>query len=361
MTSPDLSNYRWPAEWEPHASTWLAWPVNPDTWPGIFDRIPPAFARLVAAIARFEPVDLLCAREVEQARALIDAACAEAESAFPVRFHDIPVNDSWCRDYGPIFLNRNSDADAARLPAQVILNWDYNAWGGKYPPWTSDAVVATKIGSQLNIPVVSPGIILEGGAIEGNGQRVVMTTESCLLNPNRNPGLSREEVEDFLRRYLSVSHIVWLPGEGIIGDDTDGHIDQVARFCSETKVLVASPFDADAPEAADLRANREAISNARNASGQLLEAIELKMPSPKFQQGHRLPACYCNFYIANGGIVVPTFEDPADEIACQVLQQCFPSHKIVGVNAIDLIWGLGAFHCMTQQQPDSNVVPIGKG
>ncbi|MEZ6127472.1 MAG: agmatine deiminase family protein [Planctomycetaceae bacterium] len=346
MNEIDLLNYRWPAEWEPHAATWVAWPVNPDTWPGLFDRIPVAFANFVAAIAKFEPVNVLVSNSAvtESARQLLDSACERSAATFDVRLIDIPVNDSWCRDYGPIFLNRSHSITEG--PSQVIIDWGYNSWGGKYPPWDKDAAVATSIASRLQIPAVTPGIILEGGAIEGNGAGTLLTTENCLLNPNRNPDLSRSDMEAVLRRFLNVETIVWLPGHGIIGDDTDGHIDQVARFLDEETVLVAAPYDSDADEASDLRANFDAVADINS-----LRAMELPMPGPKFQQGHRLPACYCNLYIANGGIIVPTFGDPADDNACGILQTAFPSHQVIGVDAIDLIWGLGAFHCMTQQQP----------
>ncbi len=351
MPDVELANYRWPAEWEPHESTWVAWPVSQDTWPGIFERIPAAFARFVAAIARFEPVNILAGGDGVAAggRRLVDKARDEAAAKFEVRWVDISVNDSWCRDHGPIFLNRRRGIQEG--PPQVIVDWDYNAWGGKYPPWDLDAEVARTVAERLAIPTVRPGVILEGGAIEGNGAGTLMTTESCLLNPNRNPGLDRSDVEALLQKYMQVDTILWLPGHGIIGDDTDGHIDQVARFANERTVLLAAPFDDDAPEASDLRANFNVVVDSKNSAGDSLQPIPLKMPSPKFQQEHRLPACYCNFYMANGAVIVPTFDDPADDEAKQVLQDVFPEHAIVGVSAIDLVWGLGAFHCMTQQQP----------
>ncbi len=349
VTELNLTNYRWPAEWEPHTATWVGWPVSPETWPGIFELIPPAYAKFIAAMARFEQVNVLATDETQKlAKPLVYSACEEAGAAFEVKFFDIPINDSWCRDYGPIFLNRRSDVAAG--PEQVIIDWDYNSWGGKYPPWDHDAAVAKQISDRIQIQAVKPGIILEGGAIEGNGNGVLLTTESCLLNPNRNPNLNKEQMEEALRKFLQVESFAWLPGEGIVGDDTDGHIDQVARFVSDTKVLVAAAYDDDAPEAADLRANLKAVADFRSASGSL-QPVELRMPKPKFQQEHRLPACYCNFYIVNNGVIVPTFEDAADDVALQLLQDAFPDRTIVGVNAIELIWGLGAFHCMTQQQP----------
>ncbi len=346
-----LSNYRWPAEWEPHEATWVAWPVNPNTWPGIFEKIPPAFAEFVAAMARFEPVRILAGGEgvAEGAWPLIDAACSRHGSRFVPELIDIPVNDSWCRDHGPIFMNGRAETEAAG--SQVIVDWNYNAWGGKYPPWDKDELTAGRIAGSLGIPSIRPHLILEGGAIEGNGAGTVLTTSSCLLNPNRNAGMTRERMEDLLATWLSASNVVWLPGHGIIGDDTDGHIDQVARFVDARRVLVAAPYHQDAPEAAELRENFDAVAAAQNGDGESLIPIPLLMPQPKFQEEFRLPACYCNYYITNDAIIVPTFGDPADDIAMQTLQDCHPDRQIVGVSAIDLVWGLGAFHCMTQQQP----------
>ncbi|MFN9719488.1 MAG: agmatine/peptidylarginine deiminase [Planctomycetota bacterium] len=347
----DLSLFRWPAEWEPHTATWAAWPVNPNTWPGIFERIPAAYAEFVAAMARFEPVKLLAGGEgvAERARPLIDTACLRHGSAFDVELIDIPVNDSWCRDHGPIFLNGRLNSKAAGQ--QVILDWNYNAWGGKYPPWDLDELTARRIGKRLGITTISPNLILEGGAIEGNGEGTVMTTESCLLNPNRNPGMDRQQMEQTLSQWLRTDTVIWLPGHGIIGDDTDGHIDQVARFVDAARVLVAAPYHEDAQEADQLRANFRAVADSKNSRGQPLQAIPLRMPSPKFLDGNRLPACYCNYCLVNGGVIVPTFQDPADDLALQLLQDCYPDRTIVGIDCLDLIWGLGAFHCMTQQQP----------
>ena len=351
-----LTNYRWPAEWEPHDATWVAWPVNPDTWPGIFERIPAAFAEFVAAIARFEPVRILAGGigVAAAARPLIDTACSRHGSRFVPELIDIPVNDSWCRDHGPIFLTGRRGT--AAIGQSVIIDWDYNAWGGKYPPWDLDELTARRIGEHLQIRGLRPDLILEGGAIEGNGAGTILTTESCLLNPNRNPGATRESMEAALMRWLQASNIVWIPGHGIIGDDTDGHIDQVARFVDERRVLIAAPFHPDAPEAADLRANFEAVALGRNSAGESLQPIPLVMPPPKFLDGKRLPACYCNYYLANGAVIVPTFGDSADDDAMQLLQDSYPDRTITGIDAIDLIWGLGAFHCMTQQQPSASQI-----
>jgi agmatine deiminase len=330
----------------------LAWPVNRDTWPGIFDRIPAAFAQFVANIARFEPVRILLrhdTKNTDAARQLVDQACEHWAAGYDVQFIDVPVNDSWCRDYGPIFLNRVSEIAADSK--QIAIDWDYNAWGGKYPPWDNDVKVASRIAEHCGITTIRPDIILEGGAIEGNGAGTILTTESCLLNPNRNPHLNRRDMEEHLRKFQRADTIVWIPGAGVVGDDTDGHIDQVARFVDERTVAVAAAYDEDAPEAALLRANVTALAEARNSSGQSFRTFALTMPPPKFQEVHRLPASYCNFYIVNGGVVVPTFRDPADDRALQAIQAAFPDREVVGIDALDLVWGLGAFHCMTQQQP----------
>ena len=351
INSDILVDYRWPAEWEPHVATWLAWPVSEPTWPGIFERVPTAYAKFVAAVAGFEPVKILAGGEgvAHSARPLIDAACSEVGAEFPVELIDIPVNDSWCRDHGPIFMVGREGTSAAGR--SLIVDWDYNAWGGKYPPWDADALVAGRVAAMLNVPSIRPGMILEGGAIEGNGHSAIMTTESCLLNPNRNKSATRESMEDALKLFLQARHIIWIPGHGIIGDDTDGHVDQVARFVDRRRVLVASPYHNDAPESAELRANYEAVAQQTNAEGEALVPISLRMPSPKFQQDSRLPACYCNYIMVNGGVIVPTFQDSADDMAMSLLQDCYPDRRVIGVDALDLVWGLGAFHCMSQQQP----------
>jgi len=262
-----------------------------------------------------------------------------------VVLHDIPTNDAWCRDHGPTFLVAPPGAPAA------LVDWEYNAWGGKYPPFDKDNATAGRIAQLLGVRSIRPHLILEGGAIEGDGQGTIMTTESCLLNPNRNPGMNREIMTEVLQVWLQAERIIWLPGGGVEGDDTDGHIDQSARFVDPERVLVAAPYAADAPEAPELRQNMEAVAGAIGSTGRHLQPIPLPMPAPKFQDGSRLPACYCNYVLVNGGVVVPTFRDAADDRALQILQDCYPDRRVIGVDCLDLVWGLGAFHCMTQQQP----------
>jgi len=348
-----LTNYRWPAEWEPHVATWTAWPVNPNTWPGIFDRIPRAFAEFAAAIAEFEPVRILAGGPgvIQAARPLLDAACSRRGSLFTPVWFDIPVNDSWCRDHGPIFLTGRANSVAAG--SRVILDWNYNAWGGKYPPWNLDEHTAGRIAAALSLRSIRPHLILEGGAIEGNGAGTVLTTDSCLLNPNRNPGMTREVMNEILSVWLQAEQVVWLPGHGVVGDDTDGHIDQTARFADERTVLVAAPWSDDAPEAAALRANFAAVAAGRNSRNEALQPRPLPLPPPKFLEDNRLPASYCNYCLVNGGVIVPTFRDPADDIALQILSETHPGRRVVGIDALDLVWGLGAFHCMTQQEPSA--------
>ncbi len=233
----------------------------------------------------------------------------------------------------------------------MIIDWDYNAWGGKYPPWDHDQLAARRIAASLGIRCIRPSLTLEGGAIEGDGQGTIMTTESCLLNPNRNLAMTREIMTEILQIWLQAERVIWLPGGGVEGDDTDGHIDQSARFVDADRVLVATPYSEDAPEAHELRQNFEAVAAAIGSNGKHLQPIPLPMPTPKFQDGSRLPACYCNYILVNGGVLVPTFRDPADDRALQILQDCYPDRRIVGVDCLDLVWGLGALHCMTQQQP----------
>jgi len=260
-----------------------------------------------------------------------------------ISFQLVPTNEPWCRDHGPIFLTRDSD------PKLAAVDWDYNAWGNKYPPFDLDEVAPTHVAKILDVPVFYPGMILEGGAIDVNGAGALLTTESCLLNKNRNPSLSRQEIEQRLRDYLGVRDILWL-GDGIAGDDTDGHVDDLARFVSESTVVTVLEQNRDDENYEPLRKNLARLQ-AMKIDGQAIEVITLPMPSKITREGLRLPATYANFYIANTCLLVPTFADPADEAALSILRECFPNRRVVGIDCRELIWGLGAFHCLTQQQP----------
>jgi agmatine deiminase len=345
-----MALFRMPAEWEPHTATYLTWPHNRETWPGKFEVIPAAYAELVAAIARFEPVRLIVAHDgaAEEARKLIAAAAGDASVAARVDFVCIATNDSWIRDYGPIFLNRRGGA--ADPDAQIALDWHFNSWGKKYGPYELDDAVPRQLGRHFGFEVIEPDIVLEGGAIDVNGAGVVMTTEACLLNPNRNPSLDRSAIEDYLKTYLGVSTVLWL-GDGIAGDDTDGHVDDLARFVSAgTVVTVVEPDSADENHR-PLADNLERLRHARGADGRPLRIETIPMPPAQFHEGIRVPASYVNFYIANGGVIMPTFDCDADLAAKATLQRLFPERTVVGVPAKDLVWGLGTVHCLSQQHP----------
>lgn len=369
--TPTALGYRMPAEWEPHTATWLSWPRREGiSFPDSFDRVLPALRAMVEALIESEQVCINVsngAHEAEARSVLSGLPMEPARNATHsvaggrITFYRVPTNEPWCRDHGPIFLTR--DEDWSRLapeperigrregaPAPLsIVDWDYNAWGNKYPPFDLDEIVPTRLAEILQLPVFYPHMILEGGSIDVNGSGALLTSESCLLNKNRNPNLSRGEIEQRLRDYLGVSEILWL-GEGIAGDDTDGHIDDLTRFVSErTVVTVVEENRADEnyePLKENLARLREIKIGGRN-----LDILMLPMPGKMVREGLRLPASYANFYIANTCVLVPTFADPSDEAALSVLRQCFPDRRVIGIDCRELIWGLGTFHCLTQQQP----------
>ncbi len=338
---PAALGYRMPAEWEPHAATWLSWPRREGiSFPGAFDRVLPALRQMVEALLASEPVCLNVCNGAHEAEA---REVLKGLSFGRLTFHRIPTNEPWCRDHGPIFLTRQEE------PRLAIVDWDYNAWGGKYPPCDLDEVVPTRVGEILAAPVFYPRMILEGGSIDVNGTGALLTSESCLLNPNRNPNLGRAEIEQRLRDYLGVTEILWL-GDGIEGDDTDGHVDDLARFVSERTVVTVVEENRDDANFEPLQENLARL-RAMKVGGEPLEVVTLPMPAKIVREDLRLPASYANFYIANESILLPTFADPNDTVAETTLRQVFPTRKIVPIDCTELIWGLGAFHCLTQQQP----------
>jgi agmatine deiminase len=357
--TPAALEYRMPAEWEPHAATWLSWPRREGiSFPDSFDRVLPAVRAMVEALIESEQVCInVCngAHEAE-ARSVLRGLSMER-----ITFYRIPTNEPWCRDHGPIFLTR--DERWSRLafePRQTVLregapgplavvNWDYNAWGNKYPPFNLDEAVPTRVAEILRLPVFYPHMILEGGSIDVNGAGALLTTESCLLNKNRNPNLSSDEIEQRLRDYLGVRDILWL-GDGIAGDDTDGHIDDLARFVSEQSVLTVVEEDRDDENYEPLQDNLARLRQMKIGK-ESIEIVTLPMPKKIVREGLRLPASYANFYIANSCVLVPTFADSADEAALSILRECFPHRCVIGIDCRELIWGLGTFHCLTQQQP----------
>jgi len=339
--TPAALGYRMPAEWEEHAATWLSWPRREGiSFPDSFDRVMPTLRAMVEALIESEHVCInVCgdAHEAEAREVLSGLATNR------IAFYHIPTNEPWCRDHGPIFLTRKRD------PRLAVVDWGYNAWGNKYPPFDLDDIVPTVIGKILDLPVFYPNMILEGGSIDVNGTGALLTSESCLLNKNRNPNLSGKEIEQRLRDYLGVTDILWL-GDGIAGDDTDGHIDDLARFVAESTVVTVVEENRDDENYLPLQKNLARLKEMKVA-GRTLDVITLPMPKKMMRDGLRLPASYANFYIANTSVLAPIFGDQADDVALSVLRECFPDRRVIGIDCRELIWGLGAFHCLTQQQP----------
>lgn len=334
-----------PAEWEPHRGTWLSWPHKEASWPSGFEPIPGIFAQIVGHLMPHEEVHINVGDAELEATAR-DVLRTAGVSTTRVFFHRHPTDDAWCRDHGPIFVERR---ERGRV-GQLILDWGYNAWGGKYPPYEQDDVVPTRIAAELGMPVIEPGMVLEGGSIDVNGAGTLLTTEQCLLNPNRNPERSRDEIEAALREFLGARHILWL-GQGIEGDDTDGHIDDLTRFVDPATVVTVVEEDPRDANYEPLRANLERLRGMTDQDGRPLRIVTLPMPPALYRDGQRLPASYANFYIANGTVLLPGFEPRRDERARTVLQDLFPSRRVALITCTDLVWGLGAIHCVTQQWP----------
>ena len=344
--TPAALGYRMPAEWEPHAATWLSWP-RPDgiSFPdGGYARAVPALVKMVGALADSESVHINVGGVEQEAE--VRRHLEKLPGGYPhVRFFHIPTNEPWCRDHGAIFLTR---ADAPHL---AVLDFDYNAWGWKYPPFDLDDAVPTRIAEALGgLPVFSPGIVLEGGSIDVNGSGTLLTTESCLLNPNRNPSLKKPRIEAVLKDFLCVRHVLWL-GDGIEGDDTDGHVDDLTRFVDRSTVVTVVEEDPHDPNFEPLQTNLHRLREMSVEDGAPLRVLTLPMPSRIVRAGQRLPASYANFYVANQVVLLPAFNDPHDAWAASVLRQAFPGRRIVSIDCSELIWGLGAFHCLTQQLP----------
>jgi len=341
--SPTQNGFRMPAEWEAHEAVWLSWP-KPDgiSFPDRYEMVPPVLGKMIAALHGSETVRINVRNVAEESEVRRRLAGVPQEH---LEFFHIPTNEPWCRDHGPIFLTRQTPA-----PRRAIIDWGYNAWGGKYPPYDLDDNVPTRIAEQLKLPLFKNPMILEGGSIEVNGEGLLLTTESCLLNPNRNPHLNRDQIEAVLRDYLGVTEIHWL-GDGIEGDDTDGHIDDITRLVAPRRVLTVVEQDRADPNYQPLQDNLERLRSLRCADGGALEVIELPMPRRVEIDGQRLPASYANFYIGNRVVLLPVFEDPADAEAIGILADCFPDRNIVPIDCRELVWGLGAFHCLTQQEP----------
>jgi agmatine deiminase len=345
--TPVDHGFSFPAEWGRHAATWISWP-RPEgiSFPGRYQECIDNVVEVIRAIARFEPVHLnvpnIDYEEIVRARLAYRKVPARR-----IRFHHIRTNECWTRDHGPAFVLRRR---RGRMQA-AIVDWGYNAWGGKYPPYDADDAVPTRVAEALGLGVFYPGIVMEGGAVDFNGAGTVMTTTSCLLNKNRNPHLRRPEIERHLKHYYGQRHVVWL-GEGIAGDDTDGHIDDLARFVDPRTIVIGIERNARDANYHVLREARRRLDRVRDQDGRPFTVVELPMPRPVVYRNQRLPATYMNFYFVNGAVLIPTFGDRRnDATAVSTLQRVLPQRTVVGVDCQALIWGLGAMHCLTQQQP----------
>jgi agmatine deiminase len=342
--TPAAQGLFFPAEWHPHTATWLSWPHKEESWPGKLVTIYHKYCEFIKALTVGEQVrinvkDEQMAAFAKQQLQLVDVDLSRIE------FFEFPTNDAWCRDHGPAFLINTETKQKA------IVDWGYNAWGGKYPPFELDDVIPTKIGQHFNLPVYHPGIVMEGGSVDFNGQGTVLTTTACLLNKNRNPHLNQQEIENYLHNYYGAGQVLWL-GDGIVGDDTDGHIDDITRFVNEDTVVTAVEENKNDENYAILQDNLKTLKTMRLLNGKQLNIIELPMPDAVIYEDQRLPASYANFYIGNAVVVVPTYRCNKDERALEIIQGCFPTRKVIGIDSTDIIWGLGSFHCLSQQEPE---------
>jgi agmatine deiminase len=345
--TPREHGYRMPAEWQKHAATWIAWPHNANDWPGKFQAIPWVYADIVRHLSQVEDVHILVndGAAAKRADGILKRSGAKISRVF---FHQWPTDRVWTRDSGPIFV-KNGDSLA-------VTNWKFNGWA-KYDNWKLDNEVPEHVAKELRLPQWAPMIgehrvVLEGGSIDVNGAGMLITTEECLLSTvqQRNPGISREQLERVFHDYLGIEQVLWM-NRGIAGDDTHGHVDDITRFVDENTIVTVTEPNREDDNHLPLAENLDRLKAARNLSGQPFRVVELPMPAPVVFEGQRLPASYGNFYIANGLVLVPTFNDANDRKALGILAELFADREVVGIHCRDFIWGLGALHCMTQQQP----------
>lgn len=333
-----------PAEWEKHEATWLSYPHNEDSWPGKINSIFPSYHLFIKTLTEVETVHINVVDEAMEKQ--VHHALKEA-GAFMVNveLHRFPTNDAWCRDHGPAFLlNRKNPG------IRALVNWHHNAWGGKYP-YELDTQIPAHIAEYLGMTMFEPHIVMEGGSIDVNGCGDLLTTTSCLLNPNRNPSLTQEQIENHLCAYYGVDNVIWL-GDGIVGDDTDGHVDDLSRFADTDVIITAVEKNSNDENYAPLLANLKKLNSCRLANGKQPTVVELPMPAPVYWEDQRLPASYANFYICNGLVIFPTYKCDTDTEAAYILEECFPTREVVGIDSTDIIWGLGSFHCLSQQMPE---------
>ena len=342
--SPKQLGYYFPAEWHQHEATWLSWPHKEASWPGKIHTVYHPYVQFIKAVSAAETVCINIANSAMELFAK-EHLSAQQVDLNKIKFFHHPTNDAWCRDHGPAFLINPAEKE------KVIVDWNYNAWGNKYPPYDLDDVIPTLIGEKLNLPVYHPGIIMEGGSVDFNGKGTLITSTACLLNANRNPSLNQQQIEEYLINYYGVEQILWVD-EGIIGDDTDGHIDDTVRFVNEDTVIATVEENMNDENYPLLQQNLKQLQQMRLLNGKQLNIIELPMPEQHvIWEDQRLPASYANFYIANAVVAVPVFNDANDERALAIIQECFPTRKVIGINSTDVIWGLGSWHCLSQQEP----------
>jgi agmatine deiminase len=340
--TPSNEGYFFPAEWAEHEATWLSYPHNENSWPDRIDSIYNAYHQFIIAISKKEKVHInVCNTQMlEKVKHELALVGADFSKIF---LHIHPTNDAWCRDHGPAFLIN------PQTQSKILVKWNYNAWGGKYPA-DLDNQIPYQIATHLNLPIVEAGIIMEGGSVDFNGNGTILTTTSCLLNENRNPLLTQPKIEEYLEKYYGVKQILWL-GDGIEGDDTDGHIDDITRFVNEDTVITCVEQNKEDFNHLPLKENLESLKKMRLLNGKQLNIVELPMPSPLFIDEQRVPASYANFYICNAGVMVPIFKCKEDDLALQILSSCFKDRPVIGIDSTDMIWGLGSWHCLSQQEP----------
>lgn len=343
MNTPQSLGYKFPAEWEKHTATWLTWPYLDDSFPEKLDVVYPSYLEFVKQVSLGEKVRINVPDEHQK---LVLTQMLELTDVNPnqVEIFIHPSNDVWCRDHGPAFV-----VNPGAKEKKAIVSWEFNAWGGKYPT-DFDNLIPDKIAQHFGLPAFHPGIIMEGGSVEFNGKGTILTTTACLLNKNRNPQLNQAQIEKFLCGYYGAEQILWL-GDGIAGDDTDGHVDDITRFVNEDTVVTAVETNECDENYQPLQDNLEELVKMRLLNGKQLNIIELPMPVAQYWKGRRLPASYANFYICNAAVIVPTFRCVQDEVALDILSQIFKDRKVIGIDSVDIVWGLGSFHCLSQQEP----------
>ncbi len=346
LNTPKSKNFFFPAEWHPHVATWLTFPHNDHSWQADkLSKMYPEYFAFIKAISEGEIVRLNVHNEA--LKSFVESQLGiYGIDPLKIQYHIHPTNDAWCRDHGPSFLIQKDS------PERLMLDWGYNAWGGKYPPYNDDNDLPQAISKQLNLPIVSPGIIMEGGSVEFNGAGTVLTSRSCLLNKNRNPHLSQQEIEGYLCDFYGVEQVLWV-SDGIVGDDTDGHIDDTVRFVNEDTVITMIEPKEDDENHAVLAQNLKELKKMKLPNGQALNIIEIPMPDPVVIDEFRAPGSYANFYICNAAVIVPIFNCPQDEFALKTLSSLFKDRPVIGLSAREIIWGQGSFHCLTQQEPQA--------